>query len=123
MKLKVTVTKDHIKKSMWCGLGNPSKHPISKNCAISKAIIDILPDAQVNLGHIYVINKYDIEYCRINLPVEANMFISKFDQFMEDPGKRLELPELEFEIEIPTELIDSINIDNIHNSKNIELVV
>lgn len=38
------------------------------------------------------------------------------------PEKRAELPEFEFEVEMPDSVIDQINIKNLHNSLTLSLV-
>jgi hypothetical protein len=50
---------------------------------------------------------------KITLPVIAQQFIKLFDGFYPTPNLRLLLPEFEFRINIPDEVIDLINIDEV----------
>lgn len=117
MKLKIKVTKEVLRKSMFCGTAMAESASISDNCAIALAVRDIFPFAQVTPWSIKT-------NCRlpaiISLPENAKEFIYEFDEL--SPAKRLLLPELEFEIDLPQEVIDAINIDDIVKSETLELV-
>ena len=86
---------------MWCIGGDP------QNCGVSEAVRDIFPDAITSSWDISPFNTS----LRINLPIEARMFIHAFDRAM--PNERLMMPELEFEVSIPDSVIEKINIDEI----------
>lgn len=119
MKLKINITKEVLKKSMWCGTEKMdiSKSTfISQNCAIACAICDIFPNASVAPNHITFHICSDIE-----LPEVAQEFIVSFDILSHAPEERLNLPEFSFEIDVPESVIEQINIDDIKNSKTLEL--
>jgi hypothetical protein len=118
MKLRINITKEIIKKAMWCNTSN-GPFPIASNCAIAVAVRDIFPMAAVGpldifLGFIGIKDVY--------LPLEAQNFIYEFDKLWISPKKRLELDPISFEIDIPEEVISMINIEDIHKSETLELV-
>ena len=49
----------------------------------------------------------------MSLPLIAQQFIKLFDGFYLTPNLRLLLPEFEFTIDVPNEVINAINIDEI----------
>jgi len=53
------------------------------------------------------------EDMKIAMPVIAQQFIKLFDGFSLMPNLRPLLPEFEFSINIPSEVIDQINIDEV----------
>lgn len=115
MKLQINVTKDIIIKSQFCDEDVPF------NCAVSLAIRDIFPKAGVSPLFIvpFVEGKSDFptaikEQDKSNLivlPINAVVFISKFDR--STPRQRLSLEPMSFEIDIPDEVIERINIDEV----------
>ena len=114
MILKIKVTKDILRKAMWCGTGN--NQAVSTSCAIALAIRDIFPDAQVSRHITTWTCKNDIVY----IPQSAKDFIQDFDN--STPEERLLLPEFEFEVELSNDIINSINISDIHKSATLEVV-
>jgi len=50
---------------------------------------------------------------KIALPKLAQNFIKVFDALSEIPYQRLRIPEFEFEISLPDEIITEINIDEV----------
>jgi hypothetical protein len=121
-KLKIKVTKDILKKSMMCGTNIPGLNYPPENCAIAIAVREIFPKARVGCVLIYI----NDSFTNISLPLEASLFINKFDELVENPIERLNLPELEFEITLPESYINSINIDEVKevlkNSETLELI-
>lgn len=117
MKLKINITKEVLKKSMWCGTGEMEWCFITKSCAIALAICNVFPNASVIPGKINLIGTG----ISIKLPNEATKFIETFDSLRNTPEERLNLPEFSFEIEVPESVIDQINIDDIKNSNTLEL--
>ncbi len=74
---------------------------------------------------IYYPHKENKKYSwRIYLPEKAIKFISVFDNSSSE--ERVNLPEFEFEVELPESYINSINIDEVKellkDSKTLELV-
>ena len=117
MKLKIKITKDVLKRSMYCGTdGDESK--IESNCAVALAVRDIFPTAEV--GHFFItIRRFE---GRINIPHCQYGFINKFDYLRNIPEERLNLTPFDFTVEVPDELISLINIDDIIKSETLELV-
>ena len=119
MKLKIKVTKEILKKSMWCGT-EKCQQWTTQSCAIALAVRDIFPNAHV--GGTYIAITHFDKISIINLPYKATRFIKTFDFLKNLPKMRLQLPEFDFEIEIPEGLINEINIDDILKSETLELV-
>lgn len=131
VELKIKVTKEIINKTRFCGLkGEESVDNYSSNCAIALAVRDIFPIAYVGPCFITVCT-HDNSFM-IDLPVEATEFIHEFDDatgaksLVECIQWRQSLDPIEFSIQVPDELIEKINIDEIskvlENHPNLELV-
>jgi hypothetical protein len=108
MKLKIKVTKEIIMKSSNC------RFPVTETCAIALAVRDLFPKAMV-AGNCIIVNGYD-DY--ISLPKAAQEFIETFD-FL-DSRSREQLSPIEFEVDIPESVIDSIDINNL--GETLELI-
>jgi len=128
MKIRIKVTKEILKRSMMCGTDQlENSKAVSEGCAIALACQEIFPNCHV--GGRYIKDKpyYSTANWKIKMPREAIEFINSFDRLYNTPKRRLELPELEFEIELTDETFDSldINIDEaieiINNSKTLAL--
>lgn len=120
MKLKIKVTKEVLAATMRCGTFN-NHEKISENCAIAFAVRDIFPMAMVgyeNLRPLGCMNPNLI----IKLDGETTYFIQNFDSIKNYPELRLTLPEYEFEIELPDELVDLVNIADVYASPTLDLV-
>lgn len=118
-KLRITVTKEILERSKMCGVAAQTS---VENCAIALAVRDVFPKARVWMTHI---NTQMGDYGpHIILPVEASVFISEFDD--RDPEERVKMNPIAFEIEIPDEIIEKINIDELkpllENHPNLALV-
>ena len=113
-QLKVSITKDIITRCKNCG-GENTEHIIGKNCAIAFALADIFPNIYVSGYSIlpFGIDTEKEKEIKIPLPVIAQQFIKLFDGFCLTPRLRLLLPEFEFTIDIPDEVIEQINIDEV----------
>jgi len=76
---------------------------------------DIFPEVYVTNFFIFPfgIDKTDATDLKIALPVIAQQFIKLFDGFRVIPNLRLLLPEFQFTIDIPAEVINAINIDEV----------
>ena len=119
MKLKIKVTKEILKASMMCGTKPNDKEWL--NCAIALAVRDIFPTAEVYGSSI----EYNEDDTLISeLPKIAERFIIRFDSLKDTPKERLKMTPIEFEVNIPDEVIDEIGIDQaieiINNSKTLE---
>lgn len=126
MKLKIKVTKEILERSKMCG--EEPEHMrtgyVESNCAIALAVRELLPTCFVMSNEIREQFFKSFDNWRIPLPHEAIHFIDLFDTLPSQ--ERVEMPEIEFEVEIPQELINSISIegikDLIKDSKTLELV-
>lgn len=136
MKLTVKITKDILRESMHCDgewrlseSNFKNKTGIFFNCAISKAVRDILPNAWTQQRVIKIYNTYEQistvspALC-IPLPPEATDFIADFDH--NSPEDRLKMPEMSFEIDVPDALIERIGIPEVERilaeSKTLESI-
>ena len=111
-QLKVAITKEIIRRCRNCGAEN-QKHIVGNNCAIAFALIDVFPNIYVGNHYILPLGADFEKEIRIPLPGIALQFIKLFDGFSLTPRLRLLLPEFEFTIDIPDEVIDQINIDDV----------
>jgi len=127
IKLKITVTKEILKRSKNCQFGVS----IGTQCAISLAIRDIFPDAYVGNADIALFKedwwfdgKKIITKNEILLPFRAQEFIAYFD--LAQPADRLEMDPVSFEIKIPDSAIEKINIEELRplltNHPTLELI-
>lgn len=114
LQFKIKITRAIIEQCIHCGCAN-DQFSIGRNCAIAIALQDILPDAYVTNHYIFPFGIWDElkKDIKIPLPVVAQQFIKLFDGFYLIPHLRLLLPEFEFMIDIPQEVVDEINIDEI----------
>lgn len=113
-QFKIAITKEIIARCKNCGTGDEA-HRIENNCAIAFALADIFPKVHVTNFCIFPFGidgdkKNDI---KIPMPPIAQQFIKLFDGFRFAPRLRLLLPEFEFTIDIPDEVIEQINIDDV----------
>ena len=114
---KIKVTRDILKLSKACGTTNDMA-TIGKNCAIALALKDIFPNVFVMEDAIYpfgVEKGSEKNEFKIALPKVAQDFIDVFDSLCAMPNVRLRLPEFEFEILIPDEIIFQIDIDEVRS--------
>jgi len=130
-KLKIKVTKEILEKSKYCiATGKADKGGAGFNCAVALAIRDIFPDAWIHRDTItpfsFSDNNTEAYFggARIHLPNEAIEYIKEFDA---TPfGMRTSMPEIEFEVEIPDEIIERISIEELRplleNHPTLELV-
>jgi len=127
VEFKIRITKEIIEHCKYCGAEN-NEHELSRNCAVAVALKDIFPDVYVTNYYIFPfgIDTEERENIKIIMPVITQQFIKLFDGFSLMPNLRLLLPEFEFEISIPDEAINRINIseikDFINESKNRRLI-
>ena len=112
--LKIVITKVIIQRAKNCGSKNDAD-TIGNNCAVALALIDIFPGVYVSGCHIFPFGMgcENEQRLSIPLPVIAQQFIKLFDGFRLTPKLRLLLPEFEFAIDIPDEVIEQINIDEV----------
>jgi hypothetical protein len=113
-QLKIGITKQIIEQCKHCGNEN-GKQVIGENCAVAIALTDIFPNVYVTGDHIlpFGIDYENQQDIKITLPVIARQFIKLFDGFCLTPKLRLLLPEFEFTIDIPDEVVEQINIDDV----------
>jgi hypothetical protein len=112
---KIKVTKAILEQSKECGTC-PHIRTIEENCAIAISLKHIFPAVMVTGDHILPFGK-DVNdesgSLKIELPKVARDFINAFDSLSGMPNVRPLLPEMEFEILIPDEIVSRINIDEI----------
>ncbi len=115
-QLKIAITKEIIEQCKNCGNEN-KEHEIGKNCVVAFALIDIFPNVYVTNYYIFPFGtEYEKEQdLKIPLPIIAQQFIKLFDAFCLTPKLRLLLPEFEFAIYVPDEVIEQINIDEVRD--------
>ena len=114
VQFTIRITKEIIEHCKKCGTEN-NKWEIGSNCAVAFALKDIFPDVYVTNYYIlpFGIDAEEAEDMKIAMPVIAQQFIKLFDGFSLMPNLRPLLPEFEFSINIPSEVIDQINIDEV----------
>jgi len=113
---KIKVTKEILALSKDCGQNEIEI--IGKNCAIALAMKDIFPEVFVSGYYIHPFGSDDedpMANLEIPLPKIAQDFVRLFDSLSAIPGVRPMLPEFEFEISIPDEIIAEINIEEVRN--------
>lgn len=113
-QFKIAITKEIIAQCKNCGTGNDARR-IENNCAIAFALANIFPKVYVSDHCIFPfgIDGDKEKDIKIPMPVIAQQFIKLFDGFRFTPRLRLMLPEFEFAIDIPDEVIEQINIDDV----------
>jgi hypothetical protein len=113
-QFKIAITKEIIVHCKNCGTGNET-HRIENNCAIAFALADIFPKVYVTNLCIFPfgIDGDKEKDIKIPIPLIAQQFIKLFDGFRFTPKLRLLLPEFEFTIDVPDEVIEQINIDDV----------
>jgi hypothetical protein len=117
VSFKIKVTKEILELSKGCGA--EELEIIGENCAIALAVKEIFPDVVVTGDFIYPFGVDDNDQwdeLKILLPKMAQDFIKNFDSLYKIPNQRLRLPEFEFEISIPDEIISQINIDEVRTA-------
>jgi hypothetical protein len=114
VQFTIRITKEIIEHCKKCGTEN-NKWEIGSNCAVAFALKDIFPDVYVTNYYIFPfgIDAEKAEDMKIAMPVIAQQFIKLFDGFSLMPNLRPLLTEFEFSINIPGEVIDQINIDEV----------
>lgn len=135
MTILVKVTKEIIKLSAKCDSNFSPRmeydlyKDITKTCAVSRAIVDLLPDAfvfQMSIRFFHTFDDYrkSLHYVYISLPNKVHTWIKEFDSLT--PSARLMMDPIEFEIDIPSNLIDKIGISEVYKvlseSPTLELV-
>lgn len=120
-RITVNITKEVLEASANC----TKTMFIGQNCAIGKAIHDLIPNSSVgrmdvvwhpkNIDIIKLLSKSNWtgneNIIHIPLPVEASIFIIRFDNLM--PAERVQMTPFSFDIELPDEIINEINIDEV----------
>ena len=114
LQFTISVTKEIIEHCKSCGTEN-NKWEIGSNCAVAFALKHIFPDVYVTDCYIFPfgMNTENGKGMKIAMPVIAQQFIKLFDGFYLMPNLRPLLPEFEFTIDIPAEVIDQVNIDEV----------
>ncbi len=102
MQFKLKITKDILKRSAMCGGSDTSL--ISHNCAFALAFRELIPNTAV---YSEATQFNDVNFKSIkrvhNTPAQI-FFIKQFDGA--SPPERKDMPEQEFDVEIPDEVIE-----------------
>lgn len=116
MKLEIIIDQSILNRSANC------TENAGQNCAIALAIYDIFGAKSQVDGDCIIICKNDIEpnsiilrdsiMATIELPEQAQIFILNFDWKL--PHQRVQMTPFAFEIEIPDNVVEMINIDEIY---------
>lgn len=116
IKLEILITQDILNRSANC-ISN-----VGQNCAIGLAIFEIFGHrSNVDSHEIVILNQNLYEgdlilksklMAQIPLPNKAQEFIDEFDKSL--PHQRKLMTPFSFEIEIPENVIEMINIDEIY---------
>jgi len=104
---KIHVTKQIIAQCKEVGVLD-DVDIIGDICPIAVAIKNLFPNVHVSNEHIFPFGM-DTK-SKIPLPKKAQEFINEFDSLSISTDLRLLIPELEFEIAIPDEVIEKISI-------------
>lgn len=135
MKIKIKITKEILETSKMCGVVN--KDEVPTNCAFALAVREIFPKAEVRAHFILPFGWTGVNQDQnlrdavknnvvILLAATARAYIRVFDMLRGMPEKRVDLPTLSFEIDVPSCIIDKIGIDEVYKvlseSKTLELV-
>jgi hypothetical protein len=124
MILKIKIDQDILAKSAHCpSSGNPQKAMVGQKCAIACAIVNLFGKRSWVAGtRIFIfpeqplfdqhgdLQPENVDY-EIDLPEEAQDFINAFDYA--DPEERMQMKQLEFNIDVPNELINEIGIKQV----------
>lgn len=119
VELKVSITKEILEQSKYCSANDNYANVAGENCAIANALKCIFPEVYVTGNYIYPFafnNEYIYKHLCIKMPKIAKDFIRVFDSLCQMPNARLLLPEFEFEISIPDEVIEQIDIEDVKNT-------
>ena len=113
-QFNIAITKEIIAQCKNCGTGNDACL-VENNCAIAFALADIFPKVYVTNLYIFPfgIDGEKEKDIKIPMPAIAQQFVKLFDGFRFTPRLRLMLPEFEFTIDIPDEVLEQINIDDV----------
>ncbi|HSZ87013.1 MAG TPA: hypothetical protein VK787_13355 [Puia sp.] len=117
-QFKISITKQILEESKHCSSSINDVKLTGENCAIANALKYLFPDVYVTGYYIYPFatdEQHIYKHFRIELPQIAKDFIRVFDSLCKMPDTRTLLPEFEFEISLPDEIISEVNIDEIKN--------
>ena len=108
MKLKITITKEIIDKSLMCGVPghcyNKGSH--TSNCMVAEALKQFFPNISVAYSSFNPFTGVDHKALFIRLPEKATKMIIKFDNLRDTPEERKQFIGQSFEIDVPDEVID-----------------
>jgi hypothetical protein len=125
MKILIKVTKQVLEASKMCGVED--RMHFTTHCAIAFAVREVFPDAEVcsnyqaeiKCRHVIGTPLFKIPLCE-----KATDFIYTFDSCT--PEERAKLNPIEFTIDVPHEVIESIGIGQVYKvlseSKTLEHV-
>ena len=117
---QIKVTKDILEQSKECSIGEDVA-AVGKNCAIALTLKDIFPNVFVSANDIYpfgIDDKNPSHNLTIPMPKIARDFVKVFDSLSAIRNLRPRLPEFEFSIDIPDEIISEIDIAEVTTLAN-----
>ena len=107
---KIQVTKHIIANCKFCRVLEDAEM-VGSNCPIAVSIKHIFPKVHVSNHFIF---PFGINgETKIDMPSIAQNFVNLFDSLCAIPKTRLLIPEFEFDIEIPDEVLEGINIEEL----------
>jgi hypothetical protein len=107
VNFNIQITKEIITQCKEVGVFDDIDS-IGDKCPIAVAIKHIFPEVHVSDHFIYPFGR-DIEK-KIDLPAVAQHFVNLFDSLRPIPRTRLLIPAFDFDIDIPDEVIEKIDI-------------
>lgn len=114
MRLKIKVTKEILRKSYCCPsladldpYDDEGRSYLRNNCAIAHAVKELFPQAVVHVYSMQFMPKTD----GIRLPSNMSAYINHFDKLSHE--ERLNMPEAEFEVDVPDQVINKIDISQV----------
>lgn len=115
VKMRIHITKGVLERSKDAGNGDIRTYA-PQCCAFAVAVRDIFPKAEVGSAYIFPFPFMGM----IELTPEMRKFVRMFDVLPSE--QRTQLPEQSFDLEIPDEIIEQIDIQEIINSPTLEIV-
>lgn len=104
--MRIEITREVLFDSASCKTEN-----LNTNCAIAEAVADVFPNTWIGGGAICFLDDSGNVIASTPLPEEATEFIAEFDRLT--PVQRVQMEPIGFDIVVPSEVIDSINLEEI----------
>lgn len=124
MKIEVTITKEILEQSAYCN-DEGDYGSVGNNCAVALAVRKIFPQAWISDKKFY---PFDVTPFKEHFEWhDGETFIEKFDALVNNPEKRMQLPETVVTLEISDKTIDILNKDTnwkeiVNNINHLKLI-